>query len=117
MATSIISKLSVETTSTISRIATAASGCTITEANFARWGNLGYLRIIVKSNSAIASGSSKTVATVVAEKKPVYATYGISSNNYPDNKGTLYGSSGDITITGPVSADTTIAFSFMYLLN
>ncbi len=117
MAISTISKLSLETTSTISQIATAASGCTIGEANFARWGNLAYLRLVVKSSTAIADGASKTVATVVAEKKPNNVTYGISNNNYPTNKATVYASSGEVTITGPINANTNIGFTFMYLLS
>lgn len=117
MATSSVSKTTTTATAVISEIASAASGCTIAEANYAQNGKLGYLRLVVKSSTAIADGASKTVATVVAEKKPAYATYGISSNNYPTNKATVYSSSGDVTITGPVNANTNIAFSFMYLLN
>lgn len=117
MATSSVSKATTTATSVISEIATVAAGCTISEAQYAQNGKTGYLRLVIKSSTAIADGSSKTVATVVAQKKPAFSTYGISNNSFPTNKATIYSSSGEVVITGPVNANTNIAFTFMYLLN
>ena len=61
----------------ISDIATAASGWTITGAQYYQWGKFVQIRLNMKATATVATGSDVPVATLVAGKRPPIETAAI----------------------------------------
>lgn len=94
-------------TSTISEIATAASGITITEAWYAQSGNVATLYLVFRPTTAISS-QGFNVATMKSGKRPaVYAPA-----QYWSGKGAYINSSGVIFVDGTATSTTTNYFVF-----
>lgn len=98
-------------TTTISDIATAGSGYSITTAQYAWWGKVAMLRLVVKKNSTAGSGT-QTVATLVSGKRPRYNATG----QWLWNNGAAISLDGAVQINGNVAADASVTITSTYIL-
>lgn len=68
---------SVTSTTTVSSIATAASGFSISSANYAQWGKVAHLSITIKrTGTSVTSNTDMTCCTMVSGKRPVFSAPG-----------------------------------------
>ena len=106
----------VTSTNTISQIATAASGFTISAANYAQWGKVVMLQLNVKTTNAISSGSNTVIATVVSGKRPVVNAGGSAVTSTVLN--TYVATNGEVHIMNGSqwAANSTHYIYFTYLL-
>jgi len=103
----------VTTTSVVSEIATAASGFTITAANYSVWGKVATIRVFVRATAAVTGTGWNTVATIASGKRPTI--YFALSN--PDlRKMQITGSSGTLQVYGAIAKDEEFNFVATYLL-
>lgn len=106
----------VASETTVSNIATAASGFTIASATYAQWGKLAMLRLNITSANALTANQYISSATILSGKRPVIAAPGTPINTtlvrtYIDTNGTVY-----IVTTNAVPANTTFYMIYTYLL-
>jgi len=102
----------VTTESTTSKIATAASGVTISKADFAQWGKLAIVRFELKKSSAISSNT--LVATMVSGKRPAIDSPMTNSTLTDSNSYIL--TDGKIYVNGSFSANTTLYLTSVFML-
>ena len=103
----------VTTTSVVSEIATAASGFTITAANYSVWGKVATIRVFVRATAAATGTGWNTVATIASGKRPTM--YFALSN--PDlRKMQITGSSGNLQVYGAIAQNEEFNFTATYLL-
>jgi hypothetical protein len=105
----------VSSITTISSIATAASGFTINNAWYSQWGKLAMVRIDVKNANALAAASNITVATLVSGKRPVIIASGGMLSSVAivaiSNDGTVHILTRDV-----IAANATLYIYATYLL-
>lgn len=99
-------------------VASAASGFEVTAASFAQWGRMAQLHLAVKTDAALAAGTSYTIATVNAGKRPAIIAGGVNSTNNNANGQQQIGTSGAVTFrpTASVAAGTTVYVRSTYIL-
>lgn len=119
----------ITTTTTVSSIITAASGITISSAEYCQWGKVAQLQITWKSSNTISVGADGnaadvTVGTVVSGKRPKIMSAGTS---FGDNGGPAFyylagsgslalGACGGTGATRTIAANTTFNCHITYLL-
>lgn len=65
---------------TASSIVTAASGVSISSAEYAKWGNLATINIVFKKTAAVTSTTSITLGTLASGKRPAMMASAICTN-------------------------------------
>lgn len=98
-------------TATISDIAMAASGCQITEAQYAWWGKVAMVRLVVKKTAAVSSGTT-TLCTMVSGKRPRYA----ASAQWGWDKPAMIMTDGKVQVNGAITAGATIRIYSTFIL-
>ena len=96
---------------TISEIASAGSGYSITQAQFCSWGKVATIHLAVKKNSSAGSGV-QTICTLKSGYRPKFASPG----NYGYGNNCVIATDGDITISGSVSANATLQIYATFVL-
>ena len=97
--------------STVSDIATAASGCEITAAQYASWGKVAMVLLTVKKTAAVSSGTT-TLCTLVSGKRPRYN----ASAQWRWDKGAQITSGGAVQVNGAITAGASITVLSTYVL-
>ena len=98
-------------TATIADIAAAASGCEITEAQYAWWGKVAMVRLVVKKTAAVSSGTT-TLCTMVSGKRPRYA----ASAQWGWDKPAMIVTDGKVQVNGTITAGATIRIYSTFVL-
>lgn len=98
--------------STVSQIATAASGYTITSAQYFQWGKVAQIRISVKCNTA-SSASSVQICTLVSGKRPAA---NITLNAGINPRAFVNASTGACTLYSTTTANTTYEITGTFIL-
>ena len=98
-------------TTTIANIATAASGCEITTAQYACWGKVAMVRLIVKKTAAVTSGTT-TLCTLVSGKRPKYS----APAQWTWHSGAIISSAGAVQVNGAISAGASLTILSTYIL-
>ena len=102
----------VRATTVISNIATAASGFTVSSAQFCWWGKVATIHIVfVKNNSALANGTH-TLGTLKAGYRPRFASPG----NCGWDSNVLIGTDGTIKIYNEIAANATLGVYATFVL-
>ena len=104
----------IESTTTISEVAQAESGYTITAARFDKWGKVVQANVSIQKTAAVTTDSNLTIAKLVSGKRPVARCGAVATNS---NIWCAYiEPNGEIHIRGTVPASTTIGVYMTYLL-
>ena len=98
-------------TTTISAIAAAASGCEITTAQYAYWGKVAMVRLVVKKTAAVSSGTT-TLCTLASGKRPKYT----APAQWRWNNGAQITTAGAVQVNGAISANASITVTATYIL-
>ncbi len=98
-------------TAAIPGIATAAADCEITTAQYAYWGKVAMIRLVVKKTAAVASGTT-TLCTLAAGKRPKYT----APAQWRWNNGGQITTSGLVQVNGAIAAGASVAICATYLL-
>ena len=98
-------------TDTVSEIATAASGCSITTAQYAWWGKVAMVRLTVKKTAAVSSGTT-TLCTLAEGKRPKY----MAPAQWRWNNGASISTTGAVQVNGAISANASITVCATYIL-
>ncbi len=100
------------TTYTISDIATAASGFTITWGAYAQFGKVAFCSLQIRVDTAVTTNNWITLATIKAGKRPaVYSAISCTMTTYSGIE-----ESGEIQVSGTFSAGSVFTLSATYLL-
>ena len=102
---------STSATTTIADIATAASDCEITTAQYACWGKAAMVRLTVKKTSAVSSGTT-SLCTIVSGKRPKYPAAAVWSYN----KTAQISTAGVVQVSGAISAGASLTILGTYIL-
>lgn len=102
----------MEYTATAANIATAASECEITTAQYEQWGKVAQLRLVITKTAA--STGTVTVATVASEKRPKMNSP--ATPGYASNLTALIGANGAVQVNGPISAGQSLTILATYML-
>lgn len=102
------------TTNTISDIAVAASGCTITEAHYAQFGKIAMVLMRVKKTTAVSGNVNTNIATMVAGKRPPFIAVATSGSNH--TRTAFMTEAGTCTVNGSISANESVTFMATYIL-
>ena len=102
---------STSATATIADIATAASDCEITTAQYACWGKVAMVRLTVKKTSAVSSGTT-SLCTIVSGKRPKYPAAAVWSYN----KTAQISTAGVVQVSGAISAGASLTILATYVL-
>ena len=98
-------------TTTVSEIAAAASGCEITSAQYAYWGKLAMVRLVVRKSAAVSSGTT-TLCTMVSGKRPKHTAMG----QWGWTGCAIINASGTVQVNGAIAANTSYAIMSTYIL-
>ena len=98
-------------TTTIQSIATAAADCEITTAQYAYWGKVAMVRLVVKKTGAVTSGTT-TLCTLAAGKRPKYT----APAQWRWNNGGQITTAGAVQVNGAIPANTSITIYATYIL-
>ena len=98
-------------TAAVSSIATAAADCEITTAQYAWWGKVAMIRLVVKKTTAVTSGTT-TLCTLLSGKRPKYT----APAQWRWNNGASIGSNGQVQVNGAISAGASITVCATYIL-
>ena len=98
-------------TTAIADIATAATDCEITAAQYAYWGKVAMVRLVVKKTAAVSSGTT-TLCTLVSGKRPKYTAMG----QWLWNNGAAINTSGTVQVNGAISAGASLTILATYIL-
>ena len=98
-------------TTTVADIAAAESGCSITTAQYAYWGKVAMVRLVVKKTEAVSSGTT-TLCTLVSGKRPKYN----SMAQWAWNNGAQILTSGKVQVNGAISANASLTILATYVL-
>lgn len=99
---------------TVSNIATAASGITINSAYFAQWGKVAQLRLRFTPSSALSGNTS--VATLVSGKRPVANMWSPAQIRLQSGTTAYISDSGAIIVTGNFTAGNWYEVISTYIL-
>lgn len=98
-------------TENIADIATAESGVTITAAQYAWWGKVAMVRLVVTRKTAVNSGTT-TLCTMAAGKRPKYNAMA----EWAWNSGGQILSNGRVQVNGAISANASLTILSTYVL-
>ncbi len=98
-------------TDIVSEIAAAASGCSITTAQYAYWGKVAMVRLTVKKTAAVSSGTT-TLCTLVEGKRPKY----MAQAQWRWNNGASISTTGAVQVNGAISANSSVTVCATYIL-
>ena len=98
-------------TTTISNIATAATDCEVTTAQYAYWGKVAMVRLVVKKTTAVSSGTT-TLCTLASGKRPKYNAPAI----WAWNKAGQISTSGAVQVNGAISAGSSLTILATFIL-
>lgn len=99
---------------TISNIVTAASGCSVTFAEYAHWGKIAQVRIGIKKTAAVTSGNT-TLGTIASGKRPaIYAL--VQTGSAEKNKKGSIAPNGTIVVNGAIAANEEVQILSTYIL-
>ena len=98
-------------TATISAIAAAAADCEITTVQYAYWGRMAMVRLVVKKTTAVTSGTT-TLCTLVSGKRPKYT----APAQYRWNNGAQITTGGAVQVSGAIQAGTSVTILSTYIL-
>lgn len=98
-------------TSTIADIAAAASDCEITTAQYAAWGKVAMVRLVIKKTTAVTSGTT-TLCTLVSGKRPKY----IASAQWGWSGQGIINTNGTVQVNGAISAGASVTIMATYVL-
>lgn len=98
-------------TNTIADIAAAASGCEITDAQYAWWGKVAMVRLVVKKTAAVSSGTT-TLCTMVSGKRPKYAAAAVRGWS----NAAMINTSGQVQVNGAISAGESVRVYSTFIL-
>lgn len=100
-------------TNTIANVVTPASGCTISSVQYAQYGKIAMLNLILQKNTAVSSGST-VVATIVSGKRPAIRAIAEVLNNsiYAASVGT----NGEVLLSGAITAGSNLQILATYVL-
>ena len=96
---------------TIANIATAASDCTVTAAQYAYWGKVAMIRLVVKKTTAVTSGTT-TLCTLVSGKRPKYT----AQAQWTWHNGATITAAGVVQVNGAISAGASITILSTFIL-
>ena len=96
---------------TVANVAVAASGCTITTAQFACWGKVAMVRLVITKKAAVTSGTT-TLATIVEGRRPRY--FAVAERGW--GEGARITSSGEVQVNGAISAGESITILSTYVM-
>ena len=99
------------TVTSISSIAESAADCKISTAQYAYWGKVAMVRIVVTKGSAVSSGTT-TVCTMVSGKRPRYN----ADAQWMWGSGARITTDGDVQVNGKITANETITVMATYIL-
>ena len=99
-------------TTTTSSIAEAESGCSITTAQYAYWGKVAMVRLVVKKTTAVASGTT-SLCTLVSGKRPAYNA---SATCLTSGLIASITSAGRVQVTGSISANASMTILSTFVL-
>ena len=97
--------------STISEVASAAEDCEITTAQYAYWGKVAMVRLVVKKTTAVSSGTT-TLCTLVSGKRPKHT----APAQWRWNSGAQITSAGEVQVNGAISAGASVTVCATYIL-
>ena len=99
-------------TTTAADIATAESGVSVTTAQYAWWGKVAMVRLVVRKTAAVSSGTT-SLCTLAAGKRPKYNTGAVCLTS-----GLIAQvlSSGRVQVTGSISAGASLTILSTYVL-
>ena len=95
----------------VANVAAAASGCSITTAQYAYWGKVAMLRLVVKKTAAVSSGTT-TLATIVEGRRPRY--YASAQRGW--GEGARITPAGEVQVNGAIAAGESITVLATYVL-
>ena len=98
-------------TTTIADIATAATDCEITAAQYAYWGKVAMVRLVVKKTTAVSSGTT-TLCTLLSGKRPKYT----APAQWRWNNGGQISTGGAVQVNGAISAGASLTIYSTYIL-
>ena len=102
---------STGSTTVIDEIAAAASGCEVTAAQYAWWGKVAMVRLVVKKTAAVSSGTT-TLCTLVSGKRPKYNAMGA----WAWNKTAQIATGGAVQVNGAITANSSLTILATYVL-
>ncbi len=95
----------------VANVAVAASGCTISSAQFAYWGKMAMVRLVITKKAAVTSGTT-TLATIVEGRRPRY--HAIAERGW--GEGARITSAGEVQVNGAISAGESITILSTYVM-
>ena len=98
-------------TSTIADIATAGTDCEITTAQYAYWGKVAMVRLVVKKTTAVSSGTT-SLCTLVSGKRPKYQAPAI----WFSNKSGWITTGGIVRVSGAITAGASVEICSTFIL-
>lgn len=101
----------VSTTTTIADIVTEATGYSVTQAQYASWGKIAMVRLVVKKDASAGSGT-QTICTLVSGKRPVY----VAPGNCGYSSNCAIGTGGGVVVSQNVAANATLQIRAIYIL-
>lgn len=104
----------INTTTTISNIATAASGCEIIAAAYTQWGKVAMVSLTIRKAEATTTSGAMTLATMVSGKRPAFNAEAVTINNTMFNG--YIQSSGNVVVNGTNTANQTIYVFSTFIL-
>ena len=95
----------------IANVAVAAPGCTLTTTQFAYWGKVAMLRLVVRKTAAVSSGTT-TLATIVEGRRPRY--YAMAERGW--GEGARITPAGEVQVNGAIAANESITILSTYVV-
>ena len=99
-------------TATISNVCTAASGWSVTQAQYCSWGKVATIHIVCKKNSTAASAGYQTICTLVEGKRPNFSSPALKGWH----DGAIVNTDGTIQFSDSVAANEEIQIRATYVL-
>ena len=102
-------------TTTVSEVATAGSGFSITYVVYAQWGKLAMVELGIKATEQVTVTTTTPIATIVTEKRPAF---GASARAWlSTTRAAVITAAGNLlTNAGTIAADSEFSFLSTYLL-
>lgn len=102
-------------TTTVSEVATAGSGFSITYVIYAQWGKLAMVELGIKATEQVTVTTTTPIATIVTEKRPAF---GASARAWllPTRAAVITAAGNLLTNAGTIAAGSEFSFLSTYLL-
>ena len=99
-------------TTTISNVCTAASGWSVTQAQYCSWGKVATIHIVCKKNSTAASDGYQTICTLIEGKRPKFSSPALKGWH----DGAIVNTDGTIQFSDSVAANEDVQIRATYVL-